>query len=93
MIRIYAIRDLVSKAILGGLHFFRHPAPAIRFFGDIASDPQTQIARHPQDYDLIAVATFDEDTLKLDGFDEPEIVITGAQWAAAQASKAETSET
>lgn len=81
---IYAIRDLVANSLLGGLHLFRHPAPAVRFFGDIAADQQTMIARHPQDYDLIRIGALDEDTFVVTPLPIPEVIITGAAYVAAQ---------
>lgn len=85
--KVYAIRDLVANALVGGLHLFAHDAPAVRFFGDIASDPQTMIARHPADYDLICIGQYNEDTYSLTP-ERVEIVITGAAYHAAHSAAA-----
>lgn len=50
-------------------------------FGDIASDPQTTIARHPQDFDLLLLGIL-EDAVGITP--TKETVLTGATWSAAQ---------
>jgi len=86
---IYAIRDLTAGVQIGGLFLHPHHAPAVRFFGDIASDPQTMIARHPAEHDLVCIGTFDEESCMLAPYSRPEVVITGAAWKAAQAPTTE----
>lgn len=51
--RLYAIYDTVARAIVGGVHVCQRDEVAIRLFGDVASDNQTMIARHPSDYELL----------------------------------------
>lgn len=86
MIRtLYAIRDVLAETIIGGIHLFITDAQAIRFFGDIASDSQTSIAKHPGDHELIKVGELHENTGQLIAFVAPHTVITGSQWLAAQA--------
>lgn len=79
--KIYAIRDTVAESIIGGLQLHKHDAAAVRTFGDIAADPQTQLHRHVADFELVCLG-------RLNGLDEIEadytVIITGAQWAAAQ---------
>jgi len=85
MIRtVYAIRDVLAESLLGGLHLFITDAQAIRFFGDIAGDNQTAIARHPSDHELIKLGELDESTGTIVAFVSPHVVITGSQWLAAQ---------
>jgi len=81
---IYAIRDTLAETLLGGLHLFITDAQAIRFFGDLASDNQTAIARHPNDHELVKLGELDERTGVVQAFVSPFVVITGAQWRAAQ---------
>lgn len=38
---------------------------AIRSFRDITNDPQSDIHKHPEDYELYHVGTFDDDNGKL----------------------------
>lgn len=88
---IYAILDTKANAIIGGLQLHKHPSAAIRTFGDIAADPKSMIARHPEDYELIELGTLHEDASVAKGFNhciqalpEHEVIITGKAWAAAQ---------
>ena len=37
-------------------------AEAIRAFSDLANDSQTSISKHPGDYQLVHIATFDDNT-------------------------------
>lgn len=87
MKNIYAIRDNVAKTITVGLHLFPADAAAVRFFGDIASDPNTNIARHVGDYDLVRLGSLDDEDCILipDSSDDAIVVITGSGWKAAQA--------
>lgn len=42
--------------------FMPKKAQAIRHFSDGINDPSTQISKHPGDYTLICLGTFDEET-------------------------------
>lgn len=87
MIRIYALFDKLAASIVGGLHTFKHDAAAIRFFGDIAGDPKSFVAKHAADYDLLVLGTMDDQGV-IDA-EHPAIVISGAQWVAAQVPSAQ----
>jgi len=89
---IYCIRDTLAETILGGLHIFITDAQAIRFFGDLASDGQTSIARHPSDHELMKLGELDERTGSVTQIVIPFVVITGAQWLASQAPNSSTPE-
>lgn len=78
---IYAILDLVANDIIGGLHIHRHEAAAIRFFSDIANMPDSNINRHPADFQLVQLGHLNEKHQIVENY---KLVITGAQWAAAQ---------
>lgn len=82
--QIYAIRDNTARMIIGGLHLFAHEAAAVRFFGDVAGDPQTMVARHINDHELICCGVLNEETGVIED-DTAKLVITGAAWKAAQA--------
>lgn len=81
--QIYAIYDNVSQDIIGGLHLHPHQAPAIRMFSDVATMPNSQIALHPADFDLVLLGTLNDDcSITADRKKIP--IMTGANWAAAQ---------
>lgn len=86
---IYAIHDNVAGAIIGGLHLHPHSAPAIRMFSDIATMAESQIARHPNDFDLLLLGTLNEDNTISPVH---EIVLRGAVWSAAQQEKTDSND-
>lgn len=50
---IYAIYDNKAADIVSILQVHSHEAVAIRTFTDVALQEQSQIQRHPEDFDLI----------------------------------------
>lgn len=86
---IYAIRDTFADSINGGVFVHATDAVAVRFFGDIASQkPGSNIvADHPTDHELIRVGYIEESGRVTEPQEEdwtPVVVLTGAQWKAAQ---------
>lgn len=81
MKRLYWIRDVVAQAFLGGPVVLPVDAVAVRFFGDVAGNPETQVSRHLDDHELWCVGSVSEE-----GVIAPEsrVIITGASWRAAQ---------
>lgn len=82
-INLYIIIDKVATSLVGGIHMHRHDAPAVRFFTDVASMADSQIARHPHDFALYRIGTVDNDTGELTA-ETPALIIDGAAWVAAQ---------
>lgn len=78
MKKLYAILDRAAPGVLGGVHVFPSDTAAIRFFGDLVSDPNTMMGRHPKDHDLLCIASMDDENGELltEGF--PSVIITGA---------------
>lgn len=91
MKRIYAIRDKVAEAF-GPLMTFPHDAPAIRAFSDVASDPQTQVGRHPDDFELMELGILDDQAAEIVSQAPARVVITGSSWRAAQVEASEVSQ-
>lgn len=92
--RLYVLRDTLAETILGGLHLFAHDASAVRFFGDLMSDPNTMLHRHPQDHDLMVIGELIDGLVpEIIPFTHPQVVITGAAWKAAQAPAPEANNT
>lgn len=59
IMKAFAIYD--TKSLVYGMPFFMHSAgAAVRAFGDLASDPQSSIAKHPKDYILYEIGSFDD---------------------------------
>ena len=54
-----------SKAgVYGRPFFFQSAGVAMRVFGDMVNDANEPVARHPEDYTLFQLATWDEDSGK-----------------------------
>lgn len=61
LLRMFAVEDVKSESFQSP---FVMPAvgAATRAFADLANDKQTTVGRHPEDFRLIEVGTFDTDT-------------------------------
>lgn len=81
--RIYVIYDLKAEMTLGGLFLHRHDAAAVRFFTDVASDPQTTVNKHMADHELRCIGLFDDEAGGITGV-ESRVVLTGAALLASQ---------
>lgn len=79
MIRIYAVYDLVAFCIIGNLLTFPHDAPATPVFTDVLQDPATSLAKHPGDYSLVCLGSYNDKTGELEASDV-RTVITGQAW-------------
>lgn len=84
--RIYAILDKVADALTGGLQTHKHEAAAIRVFVDIANDPQTTIAHHPDDFVLLCLGQVNEDHT-ITAMERPLEILTGSAWKASIAPR------
>lgn len=82
---IYVIRDERAETSLGGPLVFPHHAVAVRFFGDLAKDPQSAINKHLNDHTLLYIGTYDEETCVIIPTESVQVILTGEAWAATQA--------
>lgn len=80
--KIIAIIDNVANDVVGPIQLMYHDAVAIRFFGDVASHPESAIGRHIHDYTLVELGILDDDLTIISA---RRTILTGSQWAAAQA--------
>lgn len=83
---LYTIRDVVAESI-GPIVLFAADAAAVRMFGDVAVDPQTNIGRHPADFELICIGQVYDDGVIVPAVGGPRVVITGAAWKAAHSAQ------
>lgn len=56
-----AIRDRQTTAFMNPF-YVAHVGAAIRGFTDLINDGKSDLARHPEDYDLYQLGTFDDGT-------------------------------
>lgn len=85
---LYAIVDLLAQQIIGGVQVHKADAPAIRTFGDIATQQNSIIAMHPKDFSLVKIGELYSDHT-IAAFSSPVTVIDGSSWLAAQTSNQE----
>jgi len=55
MTNVYAVFDKLAQQVIGGLHLLANDAAAVRFFSDILQEPNSRLAGHPEDYELISL--------------------------------------
>lgn len=68
--RVYSIRD-VKTNVYNSPYFQTHKAGAIRMFMDLCTDPQSTIKKHPADFQLYELGTFNSETGKFTSHQEP----------------------
>jgi len=57
--KIFSVYDCKSELYLNPF-FMSTKGEALRAFGDIANDPQSQIGKHPCDFSLMEIGSFDD---------------------------------
>ena len=77
----YTIYDVASGIYMRPF-FSQADGQAIRGFKDIATDADHEIGKHPEDYTLYRIGSFNDNTGKMEG-EEPEKLITGLACVAA----------
>lgn len=73
---VIAMRDRVAQ-IYGQPVFVGNVASAIRSFGDQINDPQSQVSKHPNDYDLFELGSFDDESGRFTNLDQPRQLALG----------------
>lgn len=58
-LNVYAIYDTASKAYMRPF-FLQSDGQAVRMFTDIAQDADHEIGKHPEDYSLFRIGTYDD---------------------------------
>lgn len=82
---IIAIIDMTAQDVVGPVQLIKHPAQGIRFFSDVATQPDTIVAKHVEEYHLLQLGILEDDlTIR----PEHATLITGQQWLAAQQANA-----
>lgn len=78
---VYAIHDKIAGQLTGGLYCHKHDAAAVRFYSDVAAMKDSNIGRHPQDYDLVRLGYV---THHNELVPDHTLILEGSMWAAAQ---------
>lgn len=64
LLKTFSIRDAKSTTFTL-VNAFINRAVALRWFGDLCKNPQSDMAKHPEDYDLFESGEYDDETGKL----------------------------
>lgn len=76
--KIFAVRDAKSEVFNKPFFSLTH-GQAERDFKTAVNDPQTQLNKYPEDYDLWFVGEYDDTTGKLIPSDTPQHVVKAIQ--------------
>lgn len=69
-LKVFSILDTVANAF-NAPFFFPTVGQAVRAFKDLANDPNTAVSRHPADYALYELGTFEDSNGRLVALDVP----------------------
>lgn len=88
-IKVFSIFDEKGKCF--GVPFFvEHNGVALRMFSDLVQDTRFNINKHPSDYKLYCLATFDNVVGSFDSLDIPEFLANASDFASVVPSPVET---
>ena len=73
MLNVYSVYD--SKAQTYNVPFFmKQDGQALRAFIDLVNNPQTDVAKHPEDYALFLLGSFDDEDGVIDPVQQPKCI-------------------
>lgn len=75
--RVCAIFDIKAEVYLPPM-VFRSLGEAERVFGDICADPKSNISKHPEDYKLFELGTFNDDDAQVVTLQVPRLLMHGS---------------
>lgn len=61
ILKMFSILDIKSDTF-NTPFFFKAVGEAVRAFSDLANDANTTVGKHPEDYKLIQIGVFDDNT-------------------------------
>lgn len=76
-LNVYGVFDIASGTYVGPLAF-NSDAEAQRWFSDLCVNEDNRFGKHPHDYTLMRIATFDDNTGEING-EVPSSIINGLQ--------------
>ena len=77
-LEMYSVYDSKVQAHLKPF-CMRNAAEAVRAFGDLVNDPGVEFSKHPEDYSLVHIGTWDEDAGMLIPNTAPITLVSGKQ--------------
>lgn len=79
MLQAVAVFDKITEAF-GRPFFVPNTGGAIRSFSDELKNSESELSRHPDDYDLYHLGSFDDSTGGLVGFVPPNLLVRGSDF-------------
>lgn len=76
--KIFSVYDSKAGAYLQPF-FFNHTGGALRAFSDLCSDVQHTFGKHPEDYTLFELGTYEDDKSSFDIYDTPRSLGVGIE--------------
>lgn len=77
-LKAYSIYD--HKALAHGTPFFTQTdGLAVRMFADLVNDPRSTVSKHPKDFALYCIGTFNDDNANLTSEDIPILVMNATE--------------
>jgi len=67
ILTIYSIFDTAAGAYMRPF-FLQSDGQATRMFSDIATDPEHEVGKHPEDYTLVSIGTFNDNNGDIEPF-------------------------
>lgn len=80
MMKVFSVYDLKACAYLQPF-FSGNAGSAIRAFEDAVEDPKSPIAKHPSDYQLFELGTWDDNSGALAGILPMKLLCSGGEFA------------
>ena len=90
IINVYTIFD-VKAQFYNKPFYLANDSVAVRTFSDLANDPQTDVAKHPEDYILFALGTYNDETAKIE-WNEPKTMCRAHELINRESIKTEETE-
>lgn len=72
ILQMFSIRDL-KAGVFGAPFVSANPSVAKRLVGDMLAEGRTIQARHPEDFDLVALGTYNDVTGQIQVLEIPEV--------------------
>lgn len=78
--KMFAVFDSKAEAYTHPL-IFKTTGEAIRMFTDETSNPNSQVCKHPEDYTLFEIGSYDDATASFDILPTPKSIGTALEFA------------
>lgn len=84
LLNLYVVIDEKAKVLVGPIVHDHSPVPITRQIVDAVNNPQTMIAKNPEDFSIWYLGTVDEETGLITALDTPQRITTALALRAVQ---------